>query len=105
MSRRGKLEKFADNQAAKNVIEPGKEIYSTIKGGWKSFFGNDNPIVLEIGCGKGDYTIGLAERFPDKNYIGVDIKGARIWVGSQRICKIGEKTNAIRNARYYFLEF
>lgn len=54
-----------------------------LKGHWHSdFFGNDNPIVLELGCGKGEYTVGLAERFPDKNFIGVDIKGARMWTGA-----------------------
>lgn len=54
-----------------------------IKGNWnKSLFKNDNDIVVEFGCGKGEYTVGLGERFPNKNFIGVDIKGARIWVGS-----------------------
>ncbi len=54
-----------------------------LKGKWRSiFFKNDNPIVLELGCGKGEYTVGLARRFPDRNYIGVDIKGARMWTGA-----------------------
>ena len=53
------------------------------KGNWASFFGNDHPIVLELGCGKGEYTVGLAKRNPDKNYIGVDIKGARFWRGAK----------------------
>ncbi|MEQ9426611.1 MAG: tRNA (guanosine(46)-N7)-methyltransferase TrmB [Cyclobacteriaceae bacterium] len=81
---RAKLKKFADNQASRNVIEPGKPEFETIKGSWRSgHFGNDHPIVLEIGCGYGEYSTGLAEKFPDKNFIGVDIKGSRIWRGSQ----------------------
>lgn len=54
-----------------------------LKGKWReNFFHNDNPIVLELGCGKGEYTVGLAQRFKDKNFIGVDIKGARMWSGA-----------------------
>lgn len=56
-----------------------------LKGKWRSdFFHNDNPVVLELGCGKGEYTVGLAQRFPDKNFIGIDIKGARMWSGATR---------------------
>lgn len=56
-----------------------------LKGHWNSeFFHNSNPIVLELGCGKGEYTVGLARRFPDRNFIGVDIKGARIWTGAKQ---------------------
>ena len=50
----------------------------------KDFFKNDNPIVLELGCGKGEYTVGLAKNFPEKNYLGIDIKGARIWAGASQ---------------------
>jgi tRNA (guanine-N7-)-methyltransferase len=61
-----------------------------LKGRWKSdFFKNDNPIVLELGCGKGEYAVGLARRFPEKNYIGVDIKGARMWTGAKSAVKEG----------------
>lgn len=53
-----------------------------LKGKWNSdFFKNDNDIIVELGCGKGEYTVGLAERFPEKNFVGIDIKGARIWRG------------------------
>ena len=55
-----------------------------LKGKWhKEFFKNNKPIVLELGCGKGEYTVGLGERFPDKNFIGIDIKGARMWRGAR----------------------
>ena len=56
-----------------------------MKGNWKKeFFKNDNPLVLELGCGKGEYTVALAKEFPDKNFIGIDIKGARIWAGANQ---------------------
>ena len=70
------------NAESMNVIEAGKEIYTNIKGKWKSFFGNQHELVLEIGCGRGEYTTGLAALYPHKNFIGVDIKGSRIWKGS-----------------------
>lgn len=66
-----------------NVIQPGKDIYDQIKGNWSSlYFKNSNPIVVELACGKGEYSVALASRFPDKNFIGVDIKGDRLWKGS-----------------------
>ena len=64
------------------------------KGDWASFFGNNNPIVLELGCGKGEYTVGLAKRNPSKNYIGVDIKGARFWRGAKIAMEEGLKNVA-----------
>ena len=82
-----KLERFAQLKTFNNVIEPKfADIFNkdhTLKGNWhKVFFKNSNPIVIEVGCGKGEYTTGLAERFPGKNYIGIDIKGARMWKGA-----------------------
>ena len=66
-----------------------------LKGRWNSdYFGNDNPIVLELGCGKGEYTVGLAERMTDKNYIGIDIKGARMWTGVKYAASVGLKNAA-----------
>lgn len=79
---RRKLERFAQNKISRNVLEHGKEIFETIKGQWNPFFGNDQPLVVELGCGRGEYTIGLAQVDPSFNYIGVDIKGDRIWKGS-----------------------
>lgn len=59
------------------------------KGEWKALFKNNNPIVLELGCGKGEYTIGLATRNPGKNHIGIDIKGARFWRGAKSALQLG----------------
>jgi len=76
----GKLQKFAEVSAFGNCFESATEL----KGQWKStVFKNNNPITLELACGKGEYTIGLAERFPERNFIGVDIKGNRIWKGAK----------------------
>ncbi len=78
-----KLERFRIIAERENVVEPTKPIYQAIKGKWKSgFFKNDKPITVELACGRGEYTVGLATRFPDRNFIGVDIKGDRIWKGS-----------------------
>ena len=80
---RKKLERFRDNAQRRNIVEQGKPIFEKIRGNWNELlFENDNEIVVEFGCGKGEYTVGLGEKFPDKNFVGVDIKGARIWVGS-----------------------
>jgi tRNA (guanine-N7-)-methyltransferase len=87
MSRK-KSRRFAEAHENANVLEPGNEQFSSIKGHWNSsFFKNSNPIVLEIGCGKGEYTVGLAKIFPEKNFIGIDIKGDRIAVGSNNALK------------------
>lgn len=81
---RGKQRRFAYNADAENVIQPGKELFDEIKGNWcKTFFKNNNPLVVELACGRGEYTIGLAQNFPNKNFIGVDIKGDRLWKGSK----------------------
>ncbi len=80
-----KLERFKEIENQFNVIEPTKEIYHLVKGKWnESVFKNSNPITLELACGRGEYTVGLALLFPNSNYIGVDIKGERIWKGSSR---------------------
>ena len=88
MGSKNKLKRFRENEIFENVFQPSrdelvKEHYA-LKGKWrKDVFKNDNPLVLELGCGKGEYTIGLAKRYPNKNFIGIDIKGARFWRGAK----------------------
>lgn len=80
MGKKGKLQKFAEVTAFSNCYERAAEL----KGKWATHvFKNNNPITLELACGKGEYTLGLAKRFPDRNFIGVDIKGNRIWKGAK----------------------
>ena len=84
---KGKLEKFADMARYENVFEYPFSVVDNVpfdmKGKWREmYFKNDNPIILELGCGKGEYTVGLAKRYPNINFIGVDIKGARMWTGA-----------------------
>ena len=90
---KNKLKRFAEMAAYPNVIAPQfDEVFRSdfkLKGRWaKDVFGSCNPLVLELGCGKGEYTVALARKYPEKNFIGVDIKGARMWVGA---------TNALKN--------
>lgn len=85
---KNKLKKFSENLTFRCMVQPEfDEIFGKdhpLKGHWRSdFFGNDNPIVLELGCGRGEYTVGLAAAHPEVNYIGVDIKGARMWRGAK----------------------
>lgn len=76
-----------------------------LKGRWRSeFFRNDKPIVLELGCGKGEYAVGLAERFPDKNFIGIDIKGARMWTGAKASLEAGMPNVAFLRTEIELLE-
>jgi tRNA (guanine-N7-)-methyltransferase len=80
VGKKGKLQKFAEVTAFSNCFERATEL----KGKWaKDIFKNSNPITLELACGKGEYTIGLAKRYPNRNFIGVDIKGNRIWKGAK----------------------
>ena len=88
MGSKNKLKRFKENETFHNVIQPTREALVdanfSLKGKWcSSFFKNNNPLVLELGCGKGEYTVGLAKRYPNKNFIGIDIKGARFWRGAK----------------------
>lgn len=98
MGSKNKLKRFKENETFENVIQPQrKEVLSgtfSLKGKWGTLFGNTNPIVLELGCGKGEYTLGLARRNPDKNFIGVDIKGARLWRGAKTALENSQKNVA-----------
>jgi tRNA (guanine-N7-)-methyltransferase len=87
---RNKTDRYKQNRESRNVLEEGKPLFEMIKGKWNEEFFDDNlPLVVELGCGRGEYAVGLAERFGDKNFIGVDIKGDRIWKGSQRAQALG----------------
>ena len=86
MGSKNKLKRFQENETFSNVIQPKREEITSgfpLKGKWRTHFKNDNPIVLELGCGKGEYTVALAKKFPDRNFIGIDIKGARFWRGAK----------------------
>ncbi len=88
MGSKNKLKRFNENETFHNVIQPTREEVIEnaldLKGKWREkIFKNDNPIVLELGCGKGEYTVGLAALYPEKNFIGIDIKGARFWRGAK----------------------
>src|SRR5512133_1678774 len=95
-----KLQRFAEMETFSNVIQPGfDEAFSTnhyLKGNWRKLqFSNDQPVILELGCGKGEYTVGLSRKFPEKHFIGVDIKGSRIWRGAKTAMDEG-----VHNARF-----
>ena len=102
---RRKLERFEHNRLAENVIEKGKPLYTSIKGKWNElYFKNDNPIVLELACGKGEYTVGLGRIFPDLNFIGIDIKGDRISRGSKNAISNNLTNVAFLRCGIQFLE-
>lgn len=91
---KGKLAKFADMAAFPHVFEYPFSVVDNVpfemRGAWNErFFKNDHPIVLELGCGRGEYTVGLGHLFPEKNFIGVDIKGARMWSGAKESAETG----------------
>lgn len=105
---KNKLSKFADMKTYHNVFEYPfgrleKEPFP-YKGKWKEFFGNENPIILELGCGKGEYTIEMGEMYKDKNFIGVDIKGARMWSGATYANKNNMKNIAFLRTEVELIE-
>ncbi len=106
---KNKLKRFAEMKAFPNVFEPtldpNPERDFALKGKWRSdFFKNDNPIVLELGCGKGEYSVGLAKHYPNRNFIGIDIKGSRMFVGAKEAMD-AEMTNvAFLRTKVDFIE-
>ncbi len=86
MGSKNKLKRFRENETFENVIQPSREDIIqgfSLKGKWSNYFNNKNPIILELGCGKGEYALALAKRNPTINFIGIDIKGARFWRGAK----------------------
>lgn len=111
---KNKLQKFHDMNTYPHVFQYPfsilKEKGFDMKGKWNTvFFKNDNPIVLELGCGKGEYAIGLAQKYPEKNFIGIDIKGARMWTGAKKaqednITNVAFLRTNIELIAYFFAE-
>lgn len=109
MAGKKKLEHFAEMKTFPHAFEPElKEVFRTdykMKGNWrKEFFKNDNPLVVEFGCGKGEYSVGMGRKFPNKNFIGVDIKGARMWRGAKTAQEEGLNNIAFLRTRIEFIE-
>ena len=106
---KGKLAKFADMASYENVFQYPFSVVEHVpfemKGHWREqYFHNDNPIVLELGCGKGEYTVELAKLYPDTNFIGVDIKGARMWTGATQALHEGLKNVAFLRTNIEIIE-
>ncbi|EAS20362.1 tRNA (guanosine(46)-N7)-methyltransferase TrmB [Nonlabens mediterrranea] len=108
MGSKNKLKRFNENETFDNVIQPTREEMTTAfewKGKWAQFFKNDNPITLELGCGKGEYTIDLARKYPNRNFIGVDIKGARFWRGAKTAIEEGLNNVAFLRTQIELVEY
>ncbi|MBP8994379.1 MAG: hypothetical protein KBG30_11315, partial [Bacteroidales bacterium] len=108
MSAKRKLEKFAQNKTFEHFFEPQFNFQNPsdyeMKANWaKDFFKNKNSLIVELGCGKGEYTVGQAKQYPQNNYIGVDIKGARMWRGASDVLNLGLKNFA--NAAQIFEDY
>ena len=106
---KGKLAKFADMASYENVFQYPYSVVEHVpfemQGHWRDqYFHNQNPIVLELGCGKGEYTVELAKLYPDTNFIGVDIKGARMWTGATQALKEGLKNVAFLRTNIEIIE-
>ena len=108
MGSKNKLKRFKENETFPNVIQPTREeVLNNFshKGKWHSFFKNSNPIIIELGCGKGEYTIALDEKNPDKNFIGIDIKGARFWRGAKTALEEGLSNVAFIRTQIELVDF
>lgn len=110
MGSKNKLKRFKENETFENVFQPTREEVTSgdfpLKGKWSSdFFKNDHPIIVELGCGKGEYSVGLAERYPDKNFIGIDVKGARFWRGAKTAVDSGMNNVAFIRTQIELLDF
>lgn len=110
MGSKNKLKRFRENEQFTNVIQPSREELTDnsfeLKGNWsEDFFKNDNPVVLELGCGKGEYTVALARQNPEKNFIGIDIKGARFWRGAKTAIEDGLNNVAFIRTQIELIEY
>ena len=107
---KNKLKRFIENETFQNVFQPTREEVVggkfALKGKWNTdFFKNNNPIIVELGCGKGEYTVGLAAQNPNKNYIGIDIKGARFWRGAKSAVDSGMNNVAFIRTQIELVNF
>lgn len=106
---KNKLKRFSENANFTNVIQPTREEVVEgrfpHRGSWRHFFNNENPVVVELGCGKGEYTVGLAQRNPNVNYIGIDIKGARFWRGAKTAAEQGLTNVAFVRTQIELVDF
>lgn len=99
-----KLKRFAAIKEFKNVYEPVMNQLSDLRGKWRSeVFKNQNPIILELGCGKGEYSVGLGKQYPDKNFIGVDLKGNRIYIGAKEALELNLENVVFLRTRIDFI--
>ncbi|MEN9421283.1 MAG: hypothetical protein RLZZ107_757 [Bacteroidota bacterium] len=99
-----KLKRFAAIKTFANVHEPVRGEPCAFKGNWRQdVFGNTNPIILELGCGKGEYAVGMGRHYPDKNFIGVDLKGNRIYIGAKEALETNLKNVAFLRTRIDFI--
>lgn len=109
MGSKNKLKRFKENESFENVIQPTREELLSDsflhQGNWSNYFGNTNPIVVELGCGKGEYSVGLARKNPNINYIGIDIKGARFWRGAKTALEEGLKNVAFVRTQIELIEY
>ncbi len=110
MGSKNKLKRFKENETFSNVFQPIREelvegIYQ-LKGQWnKEVFKNSNPLVLELGCGKGEYSVALAQKYAKKNFIGIDIKGARFWRGAKTALEEGIPNVTFLRIQIELIEF
>ncbi|MCB0423493.1 MAG: tRNA (guanosine(46)-N7)-methyltransferase TrmB [Mangrovimonas sp.] len=110
MGSKNKLKRFRENETFQNVVQPNRDELTNgkfpLKGKWnETFFKNNAPLVLELGCGKGEYSVGLAKKFPDKNFIGIDIKGARFWRGAKTAQEENMNNVAFLRAQIELIDF
>lgn len=102
---RNKLQRFKENEENRNVVQDGKGIFRNIKGNWNQLqFDNELPLVVELACGRGEFTVGLARQYSEQNFIGVDIKGSRIWKGSKIALAEGLENVAFLRVQIQLLE-